>query len=235
MRGFNDLPEAQDLSLHNVASRSSYENFIDLLYNDLDCIFSDMIDGTEHLLPMGETGISWHIWSNLRAKNYDAQLDSDKNGNADISVTQKPFKWIGEAKIFGGKDNYGNPYLYGGYEQLTTRYSKGEANATCGGMLIYIKPRGREETERSVMLNWREYLKGKATEIQDLNFEDCSLNPRCLITSQTHHVSGYPYKVRHMPICLLHLPNDKSGREAKKYQEARESYENFDPHEEDHF
>ena len=97
MKGFNDIPEAQDLAIHNVASRSSYENFVEKLYFDLDCILSDMIDLTVHLLPMSETGISGWIWTNLRAKNYDAQLDSDKNGNADISVTQKPFKWFGEA------------------------------------------------------------------------------------------------------------------------------------------
>lgn len=38
-----------------------------------------------------------------------------------------------------------------------------------------------------------------------------------------------------MPICLLHLPEDKSVRDTKKYQKARANYENFDPHEEDHF
>lgn len=38
-----------------------------------------------------------------------------------------------------------------------------------------------------------------------------------------------------MPICLLHVPDDQSGREAKKYQKARVNYENVDPHEEDLF
>lgn len=116
MKGFNDIPEAQDLAIHNVASRSSYENFVEKLYFDLDCILSDMIDLTVHLLPMSEKR-EYPVGSGLtsRAKNYDAQLDSDKNGNADISVTQKPFKWIGEAKIFGGKDDYTNNYLFGGF------------------------------------------------------------------------------------------------------------------------
>ena len=38
-----------------------------------------------------------------------------------------------------------------------------------------------------------------------------------------------------MPICLLHLPEDQSVRDTKKYQKARVNYENFDPHEEDLF
>lgn len=235
MKGFNDIPEAQDLAIHNVASRSSYENFVEKLYFDLDCILSDMIDLTVHLLPMSETGISGWIWTNLRAKNYDAQLDSDKNGNADISVTQKPFKWIGEAKIFGGKDDYTNNYLFGGFKQLTTRYSKGESNATCGGMFIYIKNRGRVETEKAIMDGWKNYLSNKSEEIQDLKFSPCSINVRCLLTEHTHQVSGYPYQVRHMPLCLLHIPEDKSGKDAKKYQDEREQYENFNPIEEDHF
>jgi hypothetical protein len=235
MKGFNDIPEAEDFAIQNVASRSSYQNFIEKLYFDIDCIISDLIDLTETLLPMPETGISGIIWSNLRAKNYDAQLDSHKNGNADISVTQKPYKWICEAKIYGGEHNYNNNYLYGGYQQLTTRYSKAEVNATFGGMFIYIKPRGRVENETTIMSDWKKFLESKQNEITDLNIETCLQNEGCFVSQQTHVVGGRTYSVRHMPLCLLHLPEDKSGLDAKKYNDARLKYENFDQSEENHW
>ncbi len=85
MNSFNDFPEAQEYAMRAIAPRISYEKFVEKLYMDIDSILSLMMDGVGHLLDLDETGISFLIWTNLKSKNYDAQLDSDKNGNADIS------------------------------------------------------------------------------------------------------------------------------------------------------
>jgi hypothetical protein len=228
MNSFNDFPEAEDYAMRAIAPRISYEKFIEKLYIDIDCIFSLMMDGVGHLLDLDETGISFVIWMNLRSKNYDAQLDSDKNGNADISVTYKNYKWIAESKIYG--DKYTDPlgHLYQGFLQLTTRYSKCEANADCGGLFIFIKPRGRKETEKSIMDSWLNKLNSKRNELSNLILTAHSANDRSLYSEHDHMVSGYRYKVRHMPLCLLHLPEDKSGLDAKKYKAARVAYNSFE-------
>ena len=228
MNSFNDFPEAQEYAMRAIAPRISYEKFVEKLYMDIDSILSLMMDGVGHLLDLDETGISFLIWTNLKSKNYDAQLDSDKNGNADISVTSDTYKWIAEAKIYGGKNNYGLNHIYQGFLQLSTRYSKCEANADCGGLFIFIKPRGRTETEKSIMDSWLNMLNNKKNEIKNLVLTPHSLNERSLFSEHDHVVSGYRYKVRHMPLCLLHLPEDKSGLDSKKYEEARIAYESFE-------
>jgi hypothetical protein len=51
----------------------------------------------------------------------------------------------------GWSNKYGNTYLYGGYTQLTERYSKAQIGATAGAMLIFIKPNNKNHSELNVM------------------------------------------------------------------------------------
>lgn len=234
MNSFNDFPYAEDLAIRNIASKLSYEDFISQLNEDIDLIVADMMDGVENFIDRNEKNISYHIYTNLKSKNYSAEYDSDKNGNADISVSAGSYEWLAEAKIFGGKNNYNTDYLYGGFKQLTTRYSKCQGNADCGAMFIYIHPRSADDSEKNVMDAWNSFLEGKKLELNQLCIIPHSGKDRSLYTQHIHGTSGYPYKVRHIPLCFFHLPEDKSGVNAKKYNETREKFLNFDSKEE-HF
>ena len=234
MNSLNDFPEAEDLAIRNIASKLSYEDFVSQLNEDIDLIVADMMDGVENFIDRNEKSISYHIYTNLRSRNYAAELGSDTNGNADISVTAKSYRWIAEAKIFGGRNDYKTDYLYWGFKQLTTRYSKCQGNADCGAMFIYIQPRSADDTERNVMDAWNNFLEGKKLELNQLCITPHSGKDRSLYTKHIHGTSGYPYTVRHIPLCFFHLPEDKSGLKAKKYNETRENFSNFNNGEE-HF
>ncbi|PJX26708.1 hypothetical protein CAP50_02765 [Psychrobacter sp. L7] len=222
----NDFISARELMMHDLHSRFSYDEFIELLYKDLEYIASVMMDGVETYIDMSETEISRQIYNNLKMKNYGAELDSDKNGNADISVISGSYKWISEAKIFGGANRYGFDHINEGFLQLTTRYSKGESHAYHGGLFIYIKPKGKNDTEKSVMDGWKAMIESNKYELNNLEIDGHHQNKRYLTTKHDHQVSGYPYVVKHIPICLLHLPEDKSGLKAEKYALARKEYRN---------
>lgn len=234
MNSFNDFPEAEDLAIRNIASKLSYNDFINQLNEDIDLIIADMMDGVENFIGRNEKNISYHIYTNLKSKNYDAEYDSDKNGNADISVSARSYRWIAEAKIFGGNNNYNTEYLYGGFKQLSTRYSKCQGDADCGAMFIYIQPRSEDDCEKNVMDSWNNFLESKKSELKQLLITPHCASNRSLYTQHIHGTSGYPYKVRHIPLCFFHLPEDKSGLNAKKYKKTRESFLNFDSNEE-HF
>lgn len=233
MNSLNDFPEAEDLAIRNIASKLSYEDFVNKLNEDIDLIIADMMDGVENFIDRNEKNISYHIYTNLKSKNYFAECDSDKNGNADISVSAGSYRWLAEAKIFGGKNNYNTEYLYGGFKQLTTRYSKCQGNADCGAMLIYIQPRSEDDCEKNVMDTWNNFLEAKKSELKQLCITPHSKRNRSLYTQHIHS-NGYEYTVRHIPLWFFHLPEDKSAIKAQKYNERRENFLNFNNGEE-HF
>ena len=144
-----------------VATDGTYEDFVELIYNEIDEITNDMLTAVEYYWGMNEVQISHNIWLGLKRSWPTAQKDSDNNGNADISITLGSFTWIAEAKIWGGPNKNGNTYLYGGYTQLTERYSKAQIGATAGAMLIFIKPNNKSHSEMKVMEKWQNYLVNK--------------------------------------------------------------------------
>lgn len=218
----NSLPiNATMLALRN--SITNYDDWIKVLYMDIDEVYSSCLDSTEILQKLSETEISSIIGLGLRMRFYNVQVDSDKNGNADLSVQSGSFLWIGEAKIVNNSTPTDFAYLHGGLKQLITRYSKGQGNAVNGSLLIYIKPNSRFTNESNFMSQWITYL--EEHEITYVTHYQCSNKNTNSITDHKHPVSGNNYSVRHMPLTLLHLPEDNSGKDAKKYAEQREYYE----------
>lgn len=204
-----------------VATDGTYEDFVELIYNEIDEITNDMLTAVEYYWGMTEVQISHNIWLGLKRSWPTAQKDSDNNGNADISITLGSFTWIAEAKIWGGPNKYGNTYLYGGYTQLTERYSKGQIGATAGAMLIFIKPNNKNHTEPKVMGNWGKYLSTKlGTEL--ISLTPCKMKSSCTYSVQPHSGTEYNYTVRHIPITFLHLPRDG---DAEKYKPLIESFD----------
>ncbi|HCA5017976.1 TPA: hypothetical protein MW165_003602 [Acinetobacter baumannii] len=207
-----------------VATEGSYEDFIELIYNDIDEITTDMLTAVEYYRDLGEVQISHNIWMSLRRKWVTVQKDGDINGNVDLSITLGRFVWIAEAKIWGGPNKYGNSYLYGGYTQLTERYSKGQVGATAGAMLIFIKPNNKKHTEPEVMKSWQDYLAKKLGESL-ISLTPCKYKASCVYSIQPHSGTEYNYNVRHIPITLLHNPQDKSAIDAEKYKEFSKEFE----------
>lgn len=145
-------------------------------------------------------------------------------GNADIVIEHHAgiFTIICESKVLGqiptSTTNYGSSHIFEGMKQLVTRYSTGTAGQDhCVLIIFCFSPKMRSAIER-----WKEFFFDKAvngTEEEKEYFEDLKdyifsryAGVRGFFTTHTHHSSGYPVKVRHVPVCLHHKPIDKSGR-----------------------
>ncbi|RYL25932.1 hypothetical protein [Acinetobacter piscicola] len=207
-----------------IATEGSYEDFVELIYDDIDEITTDILTAVEYYRDLCEVKISHNIWMNLKRKWPTVQKDGDINGNVDISITLGRFVWLAEAKIWGGPNKYGNSYLFGGYTQLTERYSKCQIGATSGAMLIFIKPNNNNHTEPKVMDSWTKYLSGKLGDSL-ISLSPCKQKSSCIYSVQPHSGTEYKYTVRHIPITLLHNPKDKSAKDAEKYKAFSTEFE----------
>lgn len=196
----------------------SYEDFLSQLYEDVDIACSCILEDVEKHLSLSETQISSSIWLYLKGRRiYHVEKDSDINGNVDITVRTEKYKWLAEAKIWSS-----NSYLNEGYLQLTERYSKGEKKNNHGGMFIYIKPESEQTNESTVIENWKAYLQETYAGIE---LSDCELDNSRFFSKAKHSGTNHDYYIRHIPLTLLHIPRDKSGRTAQKYKERTDVFD----------
>jgi hypothetical protein len=184
---------------------STYDEFIERLYRDLDSIISFLQKDPGVRKNDSEDRLTVEIVGLLCQSGYNAEHDAKIGGHTDLSVRKNDFLWIGEAKIHSNYD-----YLWEGFLQLSTRYSTGDTNQKNGGLIIYI----RGSNAKSVMDNWRIWLSRKE-EIEEYNSCDCELRELVFLSTHKHERSGLPFHVRHMPVLLHFDPKDKSGRSRK--------------------
>ena len=119
-------------SLSNFAARQlakTYDEFIEILYRDIDTVISQIQENPELRQKDSENRITIDIVTCLELLGYMASHDRKSGGHTDISVKKSTFLWIGEAKIY-----HGCKYLWGGFLQLTTRYSTGDSTQRHGGI-----------------------------------------------------------------------------------------------------
>ena len=188
----------------NFAKRlivKTYDEFIDILYDDLDRIVSLIEENPELHKKDSEDRITIEITRSLRHQGYQASHETKHGGHCDVLVSRGNFCWIGEAKKHNGYD-----YLMEGFLQLTTRYSTGDDYQQAGGMLIYHF----EKNTHKVMTEW-------ANRLTEVGLPDFTICPCCkrklpFYSSHTHEKSGLPFKVRHIPVMFHFDPKDKSGR-----------------------
>jgi hypothetical protein len=194
---------------------ASYDEFVEVLYDELDLIISTLEANPQFYYSDDEDKITHTIVTALQMRNYAATQGTTTGGNVDITVPgpNSAWTWIGEAKIFTSLNS-----LSEGFLQLTTRYRNASPVFACRGLLAYTK---RHDVS--------EHLKMWDEEVQKLGLEefvrtDCNRRGKlAFYTSHKDKSSGLPVKIRHNAICLYHLPEDKSGRTAKKYQERRQT------------
>lgn len=200
-----DLENLGDLipGVGNFARRllcESYEDFVEVLNDDLDSIIFGLQENPELLRKDSEDRLTTEIKRTLRLLGYQATHDEKIRGHSDLVVRgSRNYLWLGEAKIHSSYN-----YLFQGFQQLTTRYSTGESNQSVGGLIVYI----RRNNAAGTMKTWRTRLKQqKLTEYSDT---DCTKRPGLAFhTTHKHQASGTAFHVRHMAVMLGFDPKDK--------------------------
>lgn len=201
-------PDLTNPKLANLMKRlnaSDYKEFIDQLYKDLDAVFIKLMDNRQFSLKkwhniasedqgykIWEDDINNQIVTNLYFLGYTATHDTYANGHVDIHVTSdcSKFRWYGESKIWNGKN-----YISGGWKQLTEKYSTGEKNESCGGLIIYSV--NSNKNSKTLLKEWHDDLQSKGI-CTEMDWPDESINE--FYSSHVHHISGQDYKVKHMII-----------------------------------
>lgn len=155
-----------------------------------------------------EDGISLQLIDLLNQSGFDACHEEFHNGHVDIVIrsNNKKFKWLGEAKLYGG-----NKYSEKGLYQLLNDYSLGRLNES-GGVLIYLN--STKYSVKKVMQNWDLYLKELSKDpnnrLEYFNSEfkknkEGKVDSSIFFSTHEHHRSGDPYPIRH---CCLDIRID---------------------------
>jgi len=189
-----------DPSLMNFLQRAAvktYQEFIEILYKDLDIIFLDLMRNPELRGKDDEDRLTIEIVSNLRRLGYKAKHDEKNGGHTDILVEKHTFQWIGEAKI-----DRGSKYIYKGFQQLSTRYVNAIPGQNHAGIIVYI----RQPNMLAVMKKWEDYLLLTRDGIKTTK---CLLSEYSFISTHVQKRSGEALYVRHMPISLYFNPEDR--------------------------
>lgn len=202
------LSELKEYELHSpllagFPSRilaKEYDDFVEVLYHDLDKIISIIQENPELRKKDAEDRLTIDFEVPLRCMGYEASHDSKIGGHADLVVKKNTFLWIGEAKIHRDYN-----YLLEGFLQLSTRYSTGASNQKNGGIFIYI----RQQDAKSILERWEKHLLDK---VPNLSCHPCQIREESFFSEHKHERSGRDFKIRHMPVILYFEPKDKSGR-----------------------
>ncbi|WP_218945297.1 hypothetical protein [Acinetobacter sp. YH12239] len=155
-----------------------------------------------------EDDISIQLINLLNQNGFDAGHEDFHNGHVDIVIKShnKKFKWLGEAKLYGG-----NKYSEKGLYQLINDYSLGKLNES-GGVLIYLN--STQYSVKKVMQNWDSHLKelSKDTSNRLNSFtsefkidKEGKQDSSIFYSTHEHHRSGDPYRIRH---CCLDIRID---------------------------
>jgi hypothetical protein len=192
---------------------ATYDEFVEILYDEMDIVISSMEENPQYYFDDSEDKITHAIVSMLKMRNYSATQGTTSGGNVDITVkcSNPLWSWIGEAKIFNALDN-----LNEGFLQLTTRYRNASPIYSSRGILAYTK----RDLAGDHFKEWDKHV--SALGLKDFARSDCPKRPgMAFFTSHKDSSTGLPLRIRHHAIALHHLPDDKSGRAAKKYASRR--------------
>jgi len=184
----------------------TYDDFIDILYKDIDQIISKKQENPEIYHKDSEDRTTIDIIFFLCQWGYVASHDTQVGGHTDILVRKNNYIWIGEAKIYSGFAS-----IWQGFKQLTTRYSIGDYNQKDGGLFIYIN---NHPDATSVMEEWKKDLSAQG--LKDYKHYPCPIRPLNFFSTHKHEKSGQPFKVRHIPVMLYFAPQDRKGKKNQK-------------------
>lgn len=178
--------------------KGDYEAYIKQFYIDFESQISELELQCNHLHDQGEDLITAFIVNGLRCCGYPVTHDGDSNGHVDINLKDPPFTWFGECKLQKGNSN-----TYGGFQQLTTRYSRGNDNGYHGGIIIYHQ--NTQKPAITSLTEWKTYLESDPDKI-GIKCDDIPFRKLFFDSQHNHRDSGYPYHVRHFWIKLTYTP-----------------------------
>lgn len=145
------------------------------------------------------------------------------NGNVDMVIEWRSFKWLGEAKIADDLQK-----IFHGYQQLTSRYATGQPGQTAGGLLLYCL----HDRAGVIMEGWKAALQH---EMPGSNIQAGPV-PLSFRSDDDRNGSGQLINVVHLAFPLFHVPEEntwalskeaiKAGQAARK--EARKKVANAD-------
>lgn len=203
----------------------NYNDFIGRLYDHLDRIIITLQENpqTYGKLDFTEDDLTQIIVDMMRVKGFDATSDTNTGGHVDLKIAYhgaaQQFHWLGEAKT----DNGGVSNVFGGTEQILTRYATGEHGIQDhAGLIVYI----RRERAEEFIAQLKDDVPRRVPVNTGLNgVEDCPLRPR--MAFKTDYAiprlgSTSSYKVRYMGVSLYFVPEDKSGRTSTVMQKKRQ-------------
>jgi hypothetical protein len=183
------------LRLIEILHPETGEVFVERLYKELGAVIRD-IEGSASLRQNdGEDRITIDVITSLRRSGYNATHDAYSKGNADITVAQDYFVWLGEAKIHHSYD-----WLLKGLKQLLGRYTTGREDGS--GLLVYIKG----SNAKAVLDEWRRRLEN-GNECNLKGTEDAQQPEKLAFWSiHAHEGSGLELRTKHLGVSLFHNP-----------------------------
>jgi hypothetical protein len=191
-------------SLNGPAARAarrllvtSYSEFLEVLYEDLDESLKYIIQTRELRKNEGEDRTTADIIGQLLGRNYDAKHDEKHGGHCDIVVSHPSgYLWMAECKIHGAYD-----YLKQGFDQLCTRYMSGISNADHGSLIVFVY----NKDAKSVVEEWRQRLGqhgyGEYADADCPNWKELGF-----VTTHRSVGAGRLLKIRHTSLPLHFAP-----------------------------
>ncbi|WP_166167074.1 hypothetical protein [Acinetobacter sp. SA01] len=178
--------------------KRDYEAYINQFYIDFEYQISELELQCNQLHDKGEDLITAFIVTGLRSSGYPVTHDGNSNGHVDINLNDPPFTWFGECKLQKGNEN-----TLGGFQQLTTRYSRGNDFGYHGGVIIYHQ----NTTKKALtsLTEWKSFLTADPEQI-GIQCNDIPHRKLYFDSSHEHEDSGYPYLIRHFWIKLTYTP-----------------------------
>lgn len=181
---------------------SSYEDFIRILYRDLENVLSKVQERKQIYGHASEDEITMYIVDLLQEKDYWAVHDEKLGGHVDIIVRRRDtnYLWAAEAKRDKGPD-----WIEDGFRQLTQRYSTGAENQDRGCILVYVQGKNAKR----IFQNWRTHLEtlAEGDDFEELTTSDCPVKKDlAFLSTHSHESSGRTYHVRHLAVGLHHNP-----------------------------
>jgi hypothetical protein len=188
-------------------SPTSYQEFIGILYSDLDQLIGLVESDAKDFIDALEDELNRELVRLLRARFYNASHDHDEGGHVDVHVRSRDgrYSWLAEAKIDRGPE-----YILGGLNQLIDRYAKGTPDHHCGSVIVYIQK--DRCTDRFAA--WRSHLAANSGTFEEFSEEDCTV--RRGLSFYTEFVlprigAGAPkYRVRHIGVSIFRPASNDS-------------------------
>jgi hypothetical protein len=192
----------------DLAATGTYQEFVSLLYEDLDCCINGLQSIANAVQKDGEDRLTFDLILPLRQLGYRATHDAMSGGHVDITVHHGAHSWIAEAKLDWEIDE--------GLKQLTTRYiaASGDPSHDHGGLIFYLK----REDANAIMLGWRAKMEAMGHQCSD-----CLQSRLAFYSEIKLKGTGLPYVVRSMAVSLFWEPQDESGKKTRARRAAKKA------------